>query len=355
MRTLPVKLVKPVLLLALTGSLLFASAAPALAWSNGGLLGNGFGTHDWVINEAAHLAGNPRWLNKSVAFRASDDPDTLLLDWPNHAYDEWGDCEGQAPQRVAVLFGKAAKAYKARSYADASKQVGLLAHYYADVCNPLHTDAKSADEKYMHSSYELRAQTLTNGVGENRTWIVYDGFQRVVRADSKTILAARYVHPRYSQLVRDYRRYGYNRWVAAATRIALNRAANDLADIIRSVPSAQVASTPPDVLPDGVISWSNAWMHLGATATVQGQVVTTKYAAGSSGSPTFLNVGADCPSLKRLTVLIWGDRRGAFVGLPKAPEQYYFGRTVRVTGRMVLYQGAAEIVVEGPGAIEVVR
>ena len=331
------------------------AAAPALAWSNGGSKVNAFGTHDWVINEAARLAGNPKWLSKTVAYRASDDPDTVLGDWSNHAYDEWGDCEGQAPQKVAGLFGKTATAYKAKNYADASKQFGLLAHYYADICNPLHTDAASADERKMHSTYETRVNSLTNGLGENRKWIVSDGYQRVVKADSKTILAARFVHPRYSRLVRDYRKYGYNSWVAGTTRVALNRAVNDLADIIRSVPSATATSTPSGVVPDGVVPWSEAWLYVGFNATVQGPVVTTKYAVGTSGSPTFLNIGAPYPNDKRVTVLIWGDDRGAFGGLPRGPEQYYFGRTIRVTGRVRLYQGAAEIVVESPEAIEVVN
>ena len=331
------------------------SATPALAWSNGGLGGNGFGTHDWVIDEAARLAGNPKWLDKTVAFRASDDPDMVLLDWRYHAYDEWGDCEGEAPQRVASLFGQTVKAYKSRNFSSASKQLGLLAHYYADVCNPLHTDGTSGSETLMHSLYEVRVSGLTNSRGENRAWIVNDGFQRVSNAASKTTLAARFAHPRYSQLVQHYRAYGYNRLVATSTRISLNRAVNDLADIIRSVPSAQLPSAPPDVLPSGVIGWSDAWMYEGGTVTVQGPVVSTTYSKGSSSRPTFLNVGAPYPNLSRLTILIWGDDRGAFGALPKPLETYYFGRTVRVTGRVALYRGAAEIVVEGPGAIEVVR
>ncbi len=54
----------------------------------------------------------------------------------------------------------------------------------------------------------------------------------------------------------------------------------------------------------------------------------------------------------RLTVLIWGDDRGRF---PSAPESMYAGKTLRVTGTVKMYEGAAEIVVSDPGAIVVVE
>lgn len=339
-------------LCALVIALLLGSATPAFAWWNGGLGGNGFGTHDWVINEAARLAGNPDWLNKSVAFLASDDPDTVYLDWRYHAYDEWGNCGGEAPQKAASLFASVGKAYRAGDFRTASKRLGLLSHYYSDVCNPLHTESSDPVERLMHSAYEYSAGLRTNRLGENRAWIVSDGFQPVSDIASRTVAAARRAHPRYSRLILDYHTYGYNAWVAKTTRVALNRAVNDLADIIMSIPSAPSAVATPAALPHGVIAWSAAWRHVGETVTVQGLVVQTKYAKESAKQPTYLNVGAPSPNPQRFAVLIPGQSRGNFLA---SPETYYFGHTIRMTGRIKLSSGVPQIAVTSPSGIEVVR
>ena len=48
---------------------------------------------------------------------------------------------------------------------------------------------------------------------------------------------------------------------------------------------------------------------IGKVATVKLPVRGTIYASGSNGSPTFLNLGRDYPSLSRFTVVIWGENR----------------------------------------------
>jgi hypothetical protein len=45
-------------------------------------------------------------------------------------------------------------------------------------------------------------------------------------------------------------------------------------------------------------------------------VVSTKWASGSKGQPTFLNIGNPYPDENRLTVVIWIQNRGNF---PYAP------------------------------------
>src|SRR5258708_6573858 len=67
----------------------------------------------------------------------------------------------------------------------------------------------------------------------------------------------------------------------------------------------------------GAVSWQNARRMIGRVATIRGYVAGTRYAASSNGSPTFLNIGVDYPSSRRVTVVIWRENRGRF-GTPEA-------------------------------------
>jgi DNA/RNA endonuclease YhcR with UshA esterase domain len=100
------------------------------------------------------------------------------------------------------------------------------------------------------------------------------------------------------------------------------------------------------------IPWDQASDYVGDRITVEGPVVSTKYANSSNGSPTFLNMGRDYPNTSRLTVLIWGGSRDNFSG---APESLYAGKTIRVKGSVSMYNGAAQIEVSDPSQITVVK
>ncbi len=215
-----------------------SSATPAFAWSNGPNYGRGFGTHDWVLAEAQRLAGSPSWLETSTALAATDDPDMLFQDWYYHAYDVWGRRYGNAPARIGECYTLAVKAYRAKDYDGASTYVGLLSHYYADICQPLHTD-KVAAEQSMHGKYEEAVDLLTSYAGERRGWIQSDGYQRVTNVQGKARGAASFSHRWYWSLVSNYTKAGVNPSVGAITRVCLNRSANDLSDVIRSIPAAR--------------------------------------------------------------------------------------------------------------------
>jgi DNA/RNA endonuclease YhcR with UshA esterase domain len=83
--------------------------------------------------------------------------------------------------------------------------------------------------------------------------------------------------------------------------------------------------------------------HVGETATVCGSVVSTRYAASTKGQPTFLNLDKPYPN-QVFTVLIWGENRSKF----GAPESEYKGKQICVTGKIAVYKGAPEIVVNDP-------
>ena len=107
--------------------------------------------------------------------------------------------------------------------------------------------------------------------------------------------------------------------------------------------TANFETAPPDA-----ISWDEAKNHIGERTTVYGPVVDTHYASGSSGKPTFLNMGNPYPDPNRFTVVIWGENRGKF---SQPPEDYYDGKTIYVSGLIVPYDGAAEIEVTSPDQI----
>jgi hypothetical protein len=58
-------------------------------------------------------------------------------------------------------------------------------------------------------------------------------------------------------------------------------------------------------------STSEAKEHYGVTATVCGEVVSTRYATSTKGQPTFLNLDKPYPN-QVFTIVIWGNNRSKF-------------------------------------------
>lgn len=93
---------------------------------------------------------------------------------------------------------------------------------------------------------------------------------------------------------------------------------------------------------------SQAKEHFGETASVCGEVMSTRYAASSKGQPTFLNLDQPYPN-QIFTAVIWGDNRGKF----GKPEDDYKGKQICVSGKITAYAGQPEIVVADPKQIVV--
>jgi hypothetical protein len=81
---------------------------------------------------------------------------------------------------------------------------------------------------------------------------------------------------------------------------------------------------------------------------VCGTVAGTKYAAGTRGQPTFLNLDQPYPN-QVFTVLIWGGDRRKF----GRPESDYQNQRVCASGKISAYRGVPEIVVSDPGQLRV--
>ena len=91
---------------------------------------------------------------------------------------------------------------------------------------------------------------------------------------------------------------------------------------------------------------SEAKDHVGETATVCGNVVSTRYAASTKGQPTFLNLDKPYPN-QVFTVVIWGSNRSKF----GKPEVEYSEKRICVTGKISLFRGIPENVVDDPHQI----
>jgi len=107
--------------------------------------------------------------------------------------------------------------------------------------------------------------------------------------------------------------------------------------------------SPAPALPSGAISWTEAKYHIGDVTTVCGPVVDAQWAIDSPNQPTILSIGNESPDPDRLTVTISIDNRGNF---PQAPEEYYPGKTVCVTGLIYPYKGIPQMSIKDPSQIE---
>jgi DNA/RNA endonuclease YhcR with UshA esterase domain len=88
--------------------------------------------------------------------------------------------------------------------------------------------------------------------------------------------------------------------------------------------------------------------HFGETATVCGEVVSTRYAASTKGQPTFLNLDKPYPN-QIFTIVIWGSNRSKF----GKPEDDYKGKHICVTGKIAEYRGVPEIVADDPKQVRI--
>jgi DNA/RNA endonuclease YhcR with UshA esterase domain len=93
------------------------------------------------------------------------------------------------------------------------------------------------------------------------------------------------------------------------------------------------ATTQPTTNPS--LNWDEAKNHIGETVTVTGPVMGTH--AIDSQHALILNIGKDFPDEDRFTAFITGD------GDTTPSDDTYNGKTVSVTGKIMLYRKVPEI------------
>jgi DNA/RNA endonuclease YhcR with UshA esterase domain len=93
---------------------------------------------------------------------------------------------------------------------------------------------------------------------------------------------------------------------------------------------------------------SEAKEHIGESATVCGDVRSTRFASSTKGQPTFINLDKAYPN-PIFTVLIWGENRAKF----GKPEDNFKDKRVCVTGKITDYRGTPEIIADDPKQIRI--
>jgi hypothetical protein len=96
----------------------------------------------------------------------------------------------------------------------------------------------------------------------------------------------------------------------------------------------------------GEVHWRDALKHQGEEVSVVGRIVRTN----NIGDITFLNFARDFHGT--LTIVVKKESYGRF---PEPPETAYMNRTVRVRGKVATYKGSPQIVISGPGEIEILE
>lgn len=235
--------------LMLIAALVASMPGTASAWCNGpakkGHAGDGYGTHDWLLERAIKNAGpGGTWVIKSKALLASDNPDSRKVSPIYHAFRERGSVRG-APQMVSDMYHKVIVAYQAGDMSAASTYLGELSHYYADITQPFHTTSAAAPYRSLHIAYEYSADDYENTPTRSLSWITLRPPVPVTDIREKTIEAAEYARTQFPSLLKSFKASRTARTGNAnrITRRVQSRAVNDLSDIIASVPTASGEAT----------------------------------------------------------------------------------------------------------------
>jgi hypothetical protein len=240
-------------------------ATPAFGWGNGGGAngGDGYGTHDWIVDAAvAVLDGKASdWFDAEAARLASDDPDTVedRGTRAEHVYRDSGR-RGGAVARISLEFDVATAAYQrgvaARdagdagaatdAFRDASRHIGLLAHFVGDLAQPFHTATEGIALDSLHFGYEALVGAQQRSPDSRPEWRSPRRTVDQISNIRKTAIAtAAYSRSHFADVYAVLTTDGVvlTPELDAITGLLMQRAANDLADIIWSI-SRGVGAAP---------------------------------------------------------------------------------------------------------------
>jgi hypothetical protein len=289
-------------------ALLTTTIAPVSAWNNGGD-DPGYGTHDWVIDAALRvLDGRANgWFNASTARLHSDDPDNAGSTGENdHVYRDTG-IRGGAIHRVAEHYSAAVRHHKAANYAAASREIGLMAHYYSDIMMPWHShyDGIGAAGHLQYEQLvglEQRAASDAPEWGSGRRTV-----STITDARATAISAATYSRGFFPELSTAFNAdpTKLTSRVREITRLLMVRTANDLADMIWSI--SQGKGVPPKV---AKLAVSVKWPYAKQNEPFQGIYVTATDAAGRPIEGLRVELALPIPYGSTTRALVWTDHAG---------------------------------------------
>jgi hypothetical protein len=207
-----------------------------LGWANAG---DNYSTHDWVIDQAVKvLDGRAAWFDARLARLASNDPDVDRIGEANeHVYRGTGR-RGGGVHKVAEHFDAAMAAYQAGDHAAASTEIGLLAHFVADLSQPYHTHVDAIGKDRVHLAYEGLIGPLHRDADDTPAWSSSRrAVSEITDIRATAIATAAYSRQYFRELHRLLSTEGVRLTspVSTITGRVLRRAANDLADMIWSI------------------------------------------------------------------------------------------------------------------------
>jgi len=131
---------------------------PSEAWS--------YHTHRKIVSDAVSYMPT-EFQNRFIPFKAlmmkgATDPDTELKDFMNHVFHVHSRTGHDSVNRIRDLFQQAADQLRQGTQnREAAYTMGLLAHYVADINQPLHTAGSDGDaaESDYHSQFEKDIQS----------------------------------------------------------------------------------------------------------------------------------------------------------------------------------------------------
>lgn len=242
---------------AVAGGMLAATlpSPAAHAWGTGGdRKGHtGYGTHDWVVDQAAKIATNDGWFKAAVAVAHSGDPDVYFPRPTEHVYMEKGNGRGAAEQ-VSEWYVAAVRAFRAGNDTEASRAFGIMAHYYSDVTQPFHAKYGGGYKQY-HRPYEVFTSGITNAAGAAPGYCDTSqsagGATDVRRMTANAAAYSRQYFGKLAGALSKYRtsdpRMVKDSAVVDVTKRVLNRACGDLGKILQSIPTAAAMPATPYV------------------------------------------------------------------------------------------------------------
>ncbi|HSK93129.1 MAG TPA: S-layer homology domain-containing protein [Candidatus Angelobacter sp.] len=296
------------LLIASAVLLVGAPMAPAAAWNNGGP-DPGYGTHDWVLDAALVVLDGRAdgWFQIATARQHSDDPDNGGHSGENdHVYRDTG-IRGGAVHRVAEHYAAAVRAHKAGNFAAASREIGLMSHFYSDIMMPWHSHYDGIGAS-GHLEYEQQVGARQTSPTAASEWHSSRRTVSVIADARKTaIAAASYSRGFFPELHAEFTKNmgTLNTRVREITRLLMVRMANDLADMIWSI--SQGKGVPPNV---AKLDTSVKWTYAAQNEPWQGVFVTATDTAGKPIEGLRVEITLPIPHGSTTKTLVWTDHAG---------------------------------------------
>ncbi|HOT27462.1 MAG TPA: helix-hairpin-helix domain-containing protein [Candidatus Ozemobacteraceae bacterium] len=174
--------------------------SPAGAWS--------YHTHRKIVSDALSFlptAFQERFRPfKDLMMKGATDPDTFIKDFMNHVYHVNSRMGHDSAARIGALFNQAVQQLKERGPGpEAAYTMGLIAHYVADLNQPLHTAGSEADvaESDYHARFEKDVQSRMTHIPVP----VPTGYDPVTDPERRVMEMARSASPLYGRIGAAYR------------------------------------------------------------------------------------------------------------------------------------------------------